>query len=474
MSESSGRLPVNGGHLLFESSGDGPNVILLHGFGLDFRMWDPQFEALSSNFRVIRYDLRGFGRSSLPHAGYSHEDDLMALLSHLGTAPAHVVGLSMGARMALRFAVAYPESVRTLVLADSALDGQTWSPDWQTRWSGMCDAARAGRLADAKRQWLEHPLFDLARAKRSCGPLLARMVADYSGWHWHNRNTARVPSPPLAERLGEIRAPALVVTGAQDIPDFQPVGNLLAEGLRTVRRLIIHDCGHMVNLEAPREFNEALLTFWQESWSEKSVADLPRRSHRLRRHVLRPRPQPPDQPAADNQPYRNQLRARHRAAEHRPAARIVAQKFQKKSRHAVNKHERTEHLAIEFSTLQQPHQEEEIRQLHRRLEQLRRLERHVERSAGNRVCQGIRKHYAPEMMRLFPIAASRREAADASNCMSQGQPWRKRIASSQRGHVMPAYIPGRRQKRGNQAAGKNSSGLQRGNAENIRRDAPRK
>jgi 3-oxoadipate enol-lactonase len=167
--------------------------------------------------------------------------------------------------MALRFAAAYPESVRTLVLADSALDRQTWSADWQTRWSGMCDAAKAGRLADAKRQWLEHRLFDLARAKPSCGSLLARMVGDYSGWHWHNRDTARVPSPPLAERLGEIRAPALVITGAHDIADFQLVGSLLEEGLRTVRRSIIHDCGHVVSLKAPREFNEALLTFWQST-----------------------------------------------------------------------------------------------------------------------------------------------------------------------------------------------------------------
>src|ERR1035438_5607654 len=123
----SGRFLVNEGDLFFEWAGSGEAVVFLHGFGMDSRMWAPQFEDLQSTFRVIRYDLRGFGRSSLPpHSGYAHEDDLNALLSSLGAAPAHVVGLSMGGRMTLRFAAAYPQSVRSLVLADSALDGHGW------------------------------------------------------------------------------------------------------------------------------------------------------------------------------------------------------------------------------------------------------------------------------------------------------------------------------------------------------------
>ena len=264
MKEKSGRLPVNDGNLFFESAGNGEAVVFLHGFGLDSRMWNPQFDALQSMYRVIRYDLRGFGRSSLPpQTVYAHEDDLNALLSSLGAAPARVVGLSMGGRMALRFAAAYPHSVRSLVLADAALDGQTWSTDWQTRWSAMCEAARAGHIEDAKSQWLAHPLFDPARANPMSASLLARMVDDYSGWHWHNRDTAHAPTPPLAERLGEIRVPTLVITGALDIADFQVVGTLLAEKLPAVRRISIDGSGHMVNLEAPREFNAALLTFWR-------------------------------------------------------------------------------------------------------------------------------------------------------------------------------------------------------------------
>ena len=89
MYERNGRFPVNDGDLFFEWAGAGEAVVFLHGFGLDSRMWAPQFELLQSTFRVIRYDLRGFGRSSLPpHTGYAHEDDLNALLSNIGAAPA--------------------------------------------------------------------------------------------------------------------------------------------------------------------------------------------------------------------------------------------------------------------------------------------------------------------------------------------------------------------------------------------------
>jgi 3-oxoadipate enol-lactonase len=262
---SSGRLPVNEGELYFETAGVGDPVVFLHGFGLDLRMWDPQFEAFQSRFRVIRYDLRGFGRSSLPPVSpHAHEDDLNTLLLHLGAVPAHVVGLSMGGRMALRFAAVYPQSIRSLVLADSAMDGQIWTEDWQKRWSGMIAAARAGNLTEAKRQWLAHPLFDRAKIQPAAAALLVSMIEDYSGWHWHNRDSARAPAPPSSERLSEIRVSSLIITGERDIPDFQLVAETLAAGLPNVQRAIIPGSGHMVNLEAPDRFNDTLLNFWAE------------------------------------------------------------------------------------------------------------------------------------------------------------------------------------------------------------------
>jgi 3-oxoadipate enol-lactonase len=255
---------MKSGELFFECAGEGDTVVLLHGFSLDLRMWTPQFEEFQKAHRVIRYDLRGFGRSTLPlDVSYSHEDDWRALMEHLGAKTAHVVGLSMGGRMALRFALAYPEMVSSLVLADSGLDGFAWSEDWQTRWNGICECTKAGRVGEGKRLWLEHPLLESARTDSACAALLSKMVDDYSGLHWAGKDAARVPTPPIAERLREIRSPSLVITGSRDIPDFQAIATLLVQELPNARREIIEGSGHMVNLEATDRFNKILEGFWR-------------------------------------------------------------------------------------------------------------------------------------------------------------------------------------------------------------------
>jgi hypothetical protein len=194
---------------------------------------------------------------------------------------------------------------------------------------------------------------------------------------------------------------------------------------------------------------------------------LPRGSDRPRRNRLRPGPQPPDQSTGKHQPHRDQLRARHRAAKDRPAAVIVAQIFEEESGDAVDEHERANDLAFKLPALEQPHEEEEIRQLHRRLEQLRGFEGFVQGRSRNGVRQRIVEDYAPPVMRLFPVAASRGKAADAAYSVSQRQAGRKRVAGPQRRHLVSPHIPGRRHERGQQASGKNSARLQRVDAENL-------
>jgi 3-oxoadipate enol-lactonase len=272
MQERNGMHRLGDGHLSFEAAGDGVPVVFLHGFGLDSRGWTPQRDALQSRYRVVRYDLRGFGLSAtVPNTSYAHEDDLASLLEELVAQPAHIVGHSMGGRMALRFAAAYPAAVRSLVLMDCALDGHEWSEDWRSRWSKMSAAAKAGMLTEAKRQWFDHPLFESARASSTAAPLLARMIDDYSGWHWVHSDPARVPSPPLAERLAEIRVPSLVVMGERDLPDFHHIAARLIQYLPGARYLEIPGAGHMVNMEAPQQVNAALVAFW-ENQQETSAA----------------------------------------------------------------------------------------------------------------------------------------------------------------------------------------------------------
>jgi 3-oxoadipate enol-lactonase len=253
---------INSARLYCETSGAGIPVVLLHGFGLDQRMWEDQAGALAEHFLVIRYDMRGYGRSSLPAAEpYGHADDLHALLSNLSANPAHVVGLSNGGRNALRFAVRYPQSVRSLTLVGSALDGHLWSAEWRALWSVVDSTAKSGDMACAKTLWLEHPLFAPAREQTAVSARLVEMVSDYSGWHWIHADPGVAPGPAAINCLSALPVPTLVVVGERDLPDIHRIADTLASGIRGAARVVIPRAGHMTNMEAPAAFNDVLLDF---------------------------------------------------------------------------------------------------------------------------------------------------------------------------------------------------------------------
>ena len=99
-SADSGLVPVDGGKLYYEAAGTGEPLVFVHGFTLDARMWDDQWEGFSDRYRVVRYDVRGFGRSDLPSGLHGHHTDLRAVIDHLGLVRPHLVGLSMGGHRA--------------------------------------------------------------------------------------------------------------------------------------------------------------------------------------------------------------------------------------------------------------------------------------------------------------------------------------------------------------------------------------
>ena len=252
-------LCADGGELRYSTAGTGEPVVLIHGLGLDAGMWDPQWRVLQKEFRVIRYDLRGFGNSTLPTGPYSHCDDLLALLDFLEARPAHVVGLSMGGRVALRFALEQPASVRSLSLIDAALDGYAWSDEWTRRMDAILDAAGNGDLGAAKRLWLAHELFAPANLDPRLAVALAAMVERYSAWHWWNADPVRRPVSPAIRELASVPAPTLVLVGELDLPDFQTIARHLAAGIPRATLRTIAGAGHMANMEAPAMVNELLL-----------------------------------------------------------------------------------------------------------------------------------------------------------------------------------------------------------------------
>lgn len=265
MQKQNGFAEVNGTCLYYEVAGSGHPMVLIHGMGGNTRTWDDQFEPFGEHYQVIRYDVRGFGKSALPTSeSYAHTDDLKALLEHLGISHAYVLGLSMGGEIAINFALTYPEATRALVPVDSALGGFQWSQEWTEQSDELARVLgsmyKEGRLQAATEFWLNSPLLKPALEKPG---LKFRLVQndDYSGWHSFNEDPVRNPDPPAAQRLDKINVPTLIIVGERDLPDFHAIADTLQQEIPNARKVVLPRVGHMSNMEDPDKFNEVVLSF---------------------------------------------------------------------------------------------------------------------------------------------------------------------------------------------------------------------
>jgi len=251
-----------GARLVYQVTGDGPAVVLIHGFGLDMRMWDPQVGPLTARFRVVRYDCRGFGASGPldPAVPYTHAEDLVALLDHLDIGDALLAGLSFGGRVALQTALAAPARVRGLALLDAVLDGVPWDPESAQALDEVARRVRAGGVLAGREAWLAHPLFAAARERQDLASALAAMVAGYPGQHWLGQDPHRQTRPPI-EVLEGVTVPTLVAVGERDVPGFREMSAVLARRIPGAAFHVVADAGHMINMEQPAAVCELLTRF---------------------------------------------------------------------------------------------------------------------------------------------------------------------------------------------------------------------
>lgn len=262
---------ADSGQLAYELTGAGTPVVLVHGFSLDMRSWSHQVAAVAEKHTVLRYDVRGFGASSRPTGPYDHADDLAGLLAALRLPASHLVGLSLGANIALACAVRHPKLVRSLALASSGLAGHPWTerrpPD------AAAEHARQHGTQAGRTFWLGHALFAPVRDHAGPRAELEAMVRDYSGWHWENVNPAA--AFPEAAALPGIATPTLVVSGSRDVAGYQAIARTLALTIPGARLIVIPDAGHMLTMEAPDAFNAVLLDFIrQQDAGGPAIADV--------------------------------------------------------------------------------------------------------------------------------------------------------------------------------------------------------
>ncbi len=259
---------VNGARLFYEVSGEGPPLVLLHAGIADHRMWDHQVDEFARRYRVIRYDLRGFGKSDLPPGPFSMRDDLYRLLTMLDVDRAHLVGVSMGGGIAVDFALDHPDMAGALVLVGASLGGRKPSDEYR-RLSEATLAAVGGdethrRVEAPLRMWVDGPSRTSDQVDPGVRARVKDMIVGNLGRPW-DKATPQPLDPPAIARLGEVRAPTLVLVGELDVPDILATADLLASGIPGARKAVLPGVAHMPNMEMPAEFNRAVLAFLEEA-----------------------------------------------------------------------------------------------------------------------------------------------------------------------------------------------------------------
>jgi pimeloyl-ACP methyl ester carboxylesterase len=258
-----GFAPVDGTRLFYEVKGTGPALVLIHGGQLDSRMWDEQFDAFARQFTVIRYDVRGYGGSYQPDRLYSDADDLAALLDYLKARKAHLVGLSLGGRIAVDFAVAHPKRVSSLTLVGPGLAGYEPPNAEETdlRMWNLLKAARDDGPEAVTEAWLKDPFMAPAMEQAGLASRLRRLTRENAHCWLRNPVLQRSPRPLAAKRLDQIKVPTLLVLGDRDLPQIKATIETLEKGINGSKKVVIKGAGHMVSMERPDEFNKVLLAF---------------------------------------------------------------------------------------------------------------------------------------------------------------------------------------------------------------------
>jgi 3-oxoadipate enol-lactonase len=256
-----------GVEIAFESRGEGPPLLLVHGLGYGGRGWGPAFDLLAETFHVVAFDNRGFGQSDVPPGPYTVAElagDTAAVLEAAGVDRANVVGASLGGMVAQELALSVPERVDRLVLVGTTPGGPTSyaMPAVTTRL--MLEAAALDPEV-ALRLFVENALGAEGRADAD---LVERILAyrrasppDAKGWYAQSAAGAAFDA---VDRLESIRARTLVVHGTEDVVVDARNGELLAARIPNARLELLAGCGHLPFWEQPERFCELVRDFLEE------------------------------------------------------------------------------------------------------------------------------------------------------------------------------------------------------------------
>jgi pimeloyl-ACP methyl ester carboxylesterase len=263
-----GYASIGDGKLYYEMAGEGETLVLVHAGIVDSRMWDDQWDAFTRRFRVIRYDMRGFGKSDPAQGPVSRRAELYRLLTELKVERAALLGTSLGGETVVDLALEHPEMASALIVVSAVPSGFELQGEPPRYIMEMMQAAQQGELERATDLQIRISIDGPFREPEQVNPEVRKRAAEmnripvkYGTFFTADAQPADPLDPPATTRLGDIRVPTLVMVGALDHPEILRAADVMVSGIKRAKKVIIPDSAHLPNMEQPQAFNQAALNF---------------------------------------------------------------------------------------------------------------------------------------------------------------------------------------------------------------------
>jgi pimeloyl-ACP methyl ester carboxylesterase len=268
MKTETGYFDLGDGQLYYETAGQGIPVVLGHAAFLDSRMFDAIWERLAEQFRVIRYDMRGFGKSSPVPGPLARRYDLDRLLTHLDVTNAHLVGCSLSGEISLDLALEQPQRFKSITLVDSTPSGFQLQGEPPRYLMEMFAALQSGNLDQANelqiRIWLdgehrEPGQVDPALRKKALE--MNRIPVAQNTFMISDIQPTNRLDPPAITRLESVRCPTWVVAGGLDNSEVLRAADEMVKRIPGARKTMIDSTAHVPSYEQPQLFVDLLMDF---------------------------------------------------------------------------------------------------------------------------------------------------------------------------------------------------------------------
>lgn len=264
----SGYIELDDGRVYYEVAGEGAPLVLLHAGFVDSRMWDDQWRDFSQDYSVIRFDMRGFGKSDRVEEPVSRRQQLYRVLEATGVKRATLVGCSLGGETILDIALERPEMVAGLIVVSAAPGGFELQGEPPQYLMEMLAALEQGDLALASELQMRIFIDGPMRQPEQVDPLVRQRAAEMNRsvlakgmWGMAVAPPPDPLDPPTVQRLGQIHVPALIMAGELDNPEILRAAEAMASAIPGAQKVILPGCAHLPNMEKPAEFNQAVREF---------------------------------------------------------------------------------------------------------------------------------------------------------------------------------------------------------------------